>query len=121
MSKGSDPNPNNSKDKEEWNPRNLKELVEAILPLAEKYIQYKKEESDAIAKRLTAVGNHNRRLSYSLLGFMLVLTGLMAVLTSLGKVSGDALLFLAGTITGYIILMIQKLVFPLFEEPSPSD
>jgi len=32
----------------------------------------------------------------------------MSWLTSVGKVSGDALLFLAGTITGYIFSMIVK-------------
>ena len=122
MSKGSNPNPSDSKDKkEEWNLQNLKELVDAIIPLADKYIQYKKDESEGMAKRLTAVGIHNRRLSYSLLGFMLGLTGLLVVLTWVGKVSGDALLFLTGTITGYVILMIQKLVFPLFEEPELSN
>jgi hypothetical protein len=121
MSKGSNSNNDSRKNKEEWNPQNLKELVDAIIPLAEKYIQYKKDESEATAKRLSAVGIHNRRLSYSLLGFMIGVVGLMTVLTWLGRVSGDALLFLVGTITGYVILMIQKLIFPLFEEPYSSD
>jgi hypothetical protein len=39
----------------------------------------------------------------------------MSVLTIYGKVSGDALLFLVGTVTGYVVIMIQNLTQPLFE------
>ncbi|MCL4436017.1 MAG: hypothetical protein M1503_08855 [Thaumarchaeota archaeon] len=121
MEPNTNPNDPNKDKKNEWTPQNLKEFVEAVIPLAEKYIQYKKDESEATARRLSAVGVHNRRLSYSLLLFMIGLVGLMTYLTWVGKVSGDALLFLAGTITGYVILMIQKLVFPLIEEPEAAD
>lgn len=41
MSGRSNSSPDKDK-KEEWTPQNLKELVEAVLPLAEEYIQYKK-------------------------------------------------------------------------------
>ena len=45
----------------------------------------------------------------------------MSILTYYGKVSGDALLFLIGTVTGYVILMIQDLVGPMFESEPRED
>ncbi|MGO9645919.1 MAG: hypothetical protein ACLPY5_14385 [Candidatus Bathyarchaeia archaeon] len=104
-----------------WTLEDWKNLVEAIRPLAEEVIQYKKSEFDYKAKRVGSVSTHNRRLTYSLLVFLLGIVGLMAALTLMGKVSGDALLFLAGTVTGYVIVMVQDLTYPLFEEEQASE
>ena len=53
--------------------------------------------------------------------FLTAIIGLMAFLTALGKVSGDALLFLAGTVTGYIIIMIQDFILSPIEEPTKLE
>jgi uncharacterized membrane protein len=103
----------------QWSPEDWKNLVDAVKPLVEEYIQIKKNEFEYQTKRVGSVGAHNRRLTYSMLAFLLVVVAVMASLTWVGKVSGDALLFLTGTITGYIVIMVQNLTYPLFpEEPS---
>lgn len=95
--------------------------MEAGRPLLEEWIQYQKDKDAALLNRLNAVSKHNRRLSYSLIVFLLVIVGGMGVLTLYGKVSGDALLFLVGTVTGYVVLMIQDLTAPLYESSESSE
>jgi len=86
------------------------------MPLAREYIDFKKSEFEAKEKRLTTVGKHNRNLTYSLLLFLSAIIGLMTILTLYTKVSSDALLFLVGTLTGYMILWVQQLIFSPTEE-----
>jgi hypothetical protein len=104
-----------------WTAEDFKGLMEAGKPLLEEWIQYQKEKDAAILNRLNAVSKHNRRLSYSLIIFLLVIVGGMGILTYFGKVSGDALLFLVGTVTGYVILMIQDLTVPLYEQETNAE
>jgi hypothetical protein len=45
----------------------------------------------------------------------------MSYLTYYGRVSGDALLFLVGTVTGYALVMVQDLTHPtVTEEKGPK-
>ncbi len=105
-----------------WKPEDVKNFIEMIRSLGKELIDYKNKEFDYKVRRLGSVGAHNRRITYSLLLFLTGLIVVMSVLTFFGKVSGDALLFLAGTITGYVVLMIQALTYPLFEgEPSQES
>ena len=67
-------------------------------------------------KRIAAIGKHNRSLTYALLGILTGIIVLMTILTLATKVSSDALLFLVGTLTGYMILWVQRLVFTPTEE-----
>jgi hypothetical protein len=94
----------------------LNKLVDAIVPLAREYIDFKKEEFAAREKRIAAIGKHNRSLTYSLLAFLTGIITLMTILTLETKVSSDALLFLVGTLTGYMILWVQRLIFTPTEE-----
>ena len=55
--------------------------------------------------------SHSKALAILLVVFLLIIIGVMGWLTLKGKVSGDALLFLIGTVVGYVINMIQALVF----------
>lgn len=66
------------------------------------------------------LGHHNRRLSISLITFLLMVVGLISGLNLYDKVSGDALFFLVGTVTGYVVVMIQDLLEPLFI-PQPKE
>ena len=66
-------------------------------------------------KRDEKAGTHNRKLTLSLLIFLGLVIIAMAVLTYFGKVSGDALLFLVGIIVGYIMNMIQGLLYSPWE------
>jgi hypothetical protein len=47
--------------------------------------------------------------------------GHACMLTVYEKVSGDALLFLVGTVTSYIIISVQRLVFPSKEPPETEE
>ena len=100
-------------------PESLENLVKAIDPLAEKYISYKRDEAEAENKYLELASRHNTLLTIVLGIFLAAIVGLMSYLTLLNKVSGDALLFLVGTITGYIIVLIQRLVFGMTPKQGP--
>ncbi len=108
----------NQTKKSEWTPEAVEKLIKFIDTLAEKYLKYKENENQSKANRLKTVSQHNRRLTYSLIAFMAAIISLMTVLTFFERVSGDALLFVVGTITGYIIIFIQRLVESPIEEPS---
>ena len=103
-----------------WTPEAVENLVKLIDTLAKEYLQFRREDSQAKYNRLAAVTLHNRRLVYSMVGFLAAIVGLMSALTAIGKVSGDALLFLAGTITGYVLITIQNFVESPVEEPPPQ-
>jgi hypothetical protein len=85
--------------------------------LADKYIAYKKNDAEAKRHYFESVSTHNRRMIYTLIVFLTGIVAFMSFLSWYGKVSGDALLFLVGTITGYIIISVQRLVFPSEEPP----
>jgi hypothetical protein len=92
-------------------------LIEAIIPLADKYLTYKQNESEGRTKYFQCASKHNRNMLYVMTIFLGAVIAFMSVLTVLKLVSGDALLFLVGTVTGYILLFIQKLVRPTEEQP----
>jgi hypothetical protein len=85
--------------------------------LVDEYFTHKKNEAEAKRRYFESVSTHNRRMVYYLIAFLTGVVAFMSVLTIYEKVSGDALLFLVGTITGYIIISIQRLVFPSEEPP----
>jgi len=103
-----------------WTPEDLKNAVEAMRVLLEEYIQFQKDRDSSLEHRLGMLSHHNRRLSYALMLFLGGIVVLMSILTYYGKVSGDALLFLVGTVTGYVVVMIQGLIGPVFE-PIPPE
>lgn len=80
--------------------------------LADKYLAHKKNEAEARRHYFASVSTHNRKMIYVLITFLVGIVAFMSVLTMHDRVSGDALLFLVGTITGYALLFIQRLVFP---------
>ena len=99
-----------------WTQETVKEVLNLIKDLANKYLTFKKNEAEARQKRFVARAKHNRNMVIGLVMFLSVIVLVMSYLTLNGFVSGDALLFLIGTITGYVLLFIQRLVFPSEEE-----
>ena len=100
------------------NQLNLNQLLQLLdrgTPLVKEFFDFQKSKLDLTIKRDEKIGAHNRKLISSLLIFLSIVTGIMAFLTFLGKVSGDALLFLAGIIVGYVMTMIQGLLSSPFE------
>jgi len=94
-----------------WTPEAVKDLEVFIKDLAKEYITYKRDEREAKKKYWEAVAKHNRRMTYTLVLFLVAVVLGMSYLTLSGRVTGDALLFLVGTITGYVLLFIQRLIF----------
>jgi len=109
-----------------WTPEIIRDLQKFLIEffgtsIADKYLAHKKNNAEAQRNYFEAVSKHNRRMIYVLLGFLIGIVGFMSLLTWYGSVSGDALLFLVGTITGYVLLFIQRLVFPSKETPPTEE
>jgi len=96
----------------------LSALVTAVMPLAKEYVDFQKSKFEYTVKRDANAGSHNRKLTFSLLMFLGLVIFAMALLTYFGKVSGDALLFLVGIVVGYLINMIQGLLYSPWETDS---
>lgn len=94
-----------------WTPELVKEVFRDINNLADKWITYKQNEAEADNKYILAASNHNRHILITLVLFLGAVIAIMSYLTLTGRVSGDALLFLVGTVTGYVMLFIQRLIF----------
>jgi len=86
-------------------------LINSVVPLVKEYVDLQKSKFDYKVKRDERASQHNRKLTFSLLIFLGVVIGISSLLTFYGKVSGDALLFMIGVIVGYIITMIQGLIY----------
>jgi len=93
----------------QWTPEQVESLIRLVDTLASKYITFKQEEAKADHQTLRTVTRHSTYLTIILATFLGVIVFIMSELTYVGRVSGDALLFLVGTITGYILLFIQRL------------
>lgn len=105
-----------------FRPEAVENIIKLVDTLAEKYINYKDKEWQSDNKYVEMVSKHNRNLTMMLISFMASIVVLMSILTFYNKVSGDALLFLGGTITGYIISFIQGLIFDLApSRPTPEE
>lgn len=106
-----------------WTPKDVEALIRLGMKwlgtnLADKYLTFRKNDAEAKRHYFESVSTHNRRMIYVLIAFLTGIVAFMSFLVIFEKVSGDALLFLIGTITGYIIISVQRLVFPS-EEPPP--
>jgi predicted RNA-binding Zn-ribbon protein involved in translation (DUF1610 family) len=93
----------------QWTPEQVESLIKLVDTLASKYITYREKEADADQRALNTATRHSIILTVILATFLGIIVALMSDLTYLGRVSGDALLFLVGTITGYILIFIQRL------------
>ncbi|PYB68278.1 hypothetical protein DMB44_04860 [Thermoplasma sp. Kam2015] len=105
----------NGKQTQQADLNQLSALATAFLPLAQQYVDLQKSKLENAVKRDEKAGIHNRKLTMSLLIFLGLVIIAMAVLTYFGKVSGDALLFLVGIIVGYLMNMIQGLLYSPWE------
>jgi len=104
-----------------WTEKAIRDVEEFIEHLADRYLTFKKDEAEATKKYFEAMAKHNRNMVIILVVFLSVIVLGMSYLTLNGHVSGDALLFLIGTITGYVLLFIQRLVVTRAEVPSAEE
>jgi hypothetical protein len=72
------------------------------------FVKWNKEED---ARREAAIRRHSLVVLGILIGFMATLIAGMSLLVYWGKVSGDALLFLVGTVSGWILFTAQRYLF----------
>jgi uncharacterized membrane protein YkgB len=101
----------NEQGKSGWSPEAIENLIKFVDELAGKYITYFQQKAQSENQYMEAAAKHNRHLVYTLSAFLGIVVVLMSYLAIIKVVSGDALLFLVGTITGYILLFIQRLTF----------
>ena len=114
-------NPEDKGQQSVWTPELVKEVFRDINNLADRWITYKQNEAEADNKYILVASKHDRHVLYTLVLFIGAVIGFMTYLTLTGHVSGDALLFLVGTVTGYIMLFIQKLIFSNGSNSEPGQ
>ena len=83
-----------------WTREAIKDVEEFIEHLADRYLAYKQNEAEARQKYLEAMSKHNRSMVITLVAFLVAIVLGMSYLTLNGNVTGDALLFLVGTLRG---------------------
>ncbi|MGC9117063.1 MAG: hypothetical protein ACP5ID_05670 [Conexivisphaera sp.] len=93
-----------------WTPEAVEQVIRLVDSLAKDYLQFRREDSEAKLHRLEAISAHNRRLIYWMIGFLAIVISLTGVLAFFGRASGDAFFFIIGTLTGYIIVIIQQFI-----------
>jgi ABC-type multidrug transport system fused ATPase/permease subunit len=104
-----------------WTPDKVDAVIKLVDTLATKAIAYKENEAAADHRSLRTVTKYNVVLTILLTVFLAVIIAIMSYLTYTGSVSGEALLFLVGTVTGYILLFIQRLAKPYIWSTDSND
>ncbi len=109
----------------EWTPEMVREVAAGITAVikefGDRYLRLKEKELDHEARMETAMAKADWRVLAIFLGFLAFVVGLMVWLTLGARVSGDALLFLVGTISGYVLVIVQRHLFPeSIEVPPPT-
>ncbi|HZY95020.1 MAG TPA: hypothetical protein VFE98_09245 [Candidatus Bathyarchaeia archaeon] len=79
-----------------WKSEEWVAFFKAIEPYADKLLQYMRERGEEEHRLQRLGGSHDWRIATVEFLFLGVLVALMSWLTSISRVSGDALLFLAG-------------------------
>jgi hypothetical protein len=95
-----------------WTQDFVKYLIPHLEEFFGKYATFKKDTTEAENRLIELKSQHNRRLTFILLGFLAITIIAMSVLVFFKMVSGDSLLFAVGTIFGYVLSMVQKLIYP---------
>ena len=115
------PPPQQQQPAQPWKPEEVNALLEKLLPYADKIMDYVKQTAESQQKLTQLATAHDWRTNVVAYAFLSIIIGLMSLLTYLGKVSGDALLFLAGTATGYIFITISKFRWPANLKPKNEE
>ncbi len=95
-----------------WTPGMVQAILSGVTPLADRYIGLKEKEFDYLVNSQAAESRAAWWVLALLMAFLAMAIGLMSWLTYVGRVSGDALLFLVGTVSGYTLALVQRHLFP---------
>src|SRR5439155_15591175 len=90
----------------------VKELGVIADRLADKYIAFEREKWLHEVAMENAVSKADWKVLAILMLFLAVVVTIVSVLVGFGKASGDSLLFLIGTVAGYIFALVQRHLFP---------
>jgi hypothetical protein len=89
----------------------LQTLLSGLIPLADRYLNYKNDESKADSEYLRTTAKHDVRVMVVLLSFLGALLGALIWLTAMDKIGGESLLFVIGITIGYVFAIVQRFVF----------
>jgi len=99
-----------------WTPGEMESFVEALGViadrLADKYIAFEREKWLHDVAMENAVSKADWRVLAILMAFLGTVIALVVALVAIGKASGDSLLFLIGTVAGYMFALVQRHLFP---------
>ena len=95
-----------------WTPEMVRAIIDGLRPLGERFmdLQERRYEHELNLERATSKAAW--WVLAILMVFLSVVISLMVWLVFSNKVSGDALLFLVGTVSGYVLAMVQRHLFP---------
>jgi len=96
-----------------------KEIGVVVERLGEKYIAFMREKWQHDGAIENATSKAGWRVLAILMGFLAIVIIIVSVLVAIGKASGDSLLFVIGTVTGYIFALVQRHLFPETVEVTP--
>jgi hypothetical protein len=100
----------------EWTPEMVHEVVAGITAVikeyGDRYLGLTEKKFDHEIRMATAGAKADWWVLAIFLTFLAFVVGLVVWLTLAGRVSGDALLFLVGTISGYVLVIVQRHLFP---------
>jgi uncharacterized membrane-anchored protein len=92
-------------------PEDWEKLVDTFGPVGKWLGEQWRWKVEEDAKDLREGNRHTFRLILSLMIFLGALVATVSYLTYDGNVSGDALLFLVGTVSGVVLAIIQRYLF----------
>jgi len=104
-----------------WTPEMVKAIIDGLRPYADRWMGLQERRYDHELNLERATSRAAWYVLAILMVFLSVVIGLMVGLVFAGKVSGDALLFLVGTVSGYILAMVQRHLFPEVIEVPPES
>ena len=93
-------------------PLDLGSLLRDLLPFADRYLKLQEGKQRHEQALEQAQSESSWKVLAILIIFLGVIIAVMSWLTFADKVSGDALLFLVGTVAGYVLAIVQRHLFP---------
>jgi hypothetical protein len=101
----------NEQNNQSWSVEKLATFLSGLIPLADRYLNYKNNESKADSEYLNTTSKHDIRIITILLAFLGALMGALVWLTATGKINGESLLFAIGLTIGYVFAIVQRFIF----------
>ena len=111
LSNPEDTSKNNEQGNQSWSVEKLATFLSGIIPLADRYLNYKNNESKADTEYLKTTSKHDIRIITILLSFLGALMSALVWLTATEKIGGESLLFAVGLTIGYVFAIVQRFIF----------